>query len=50
MTHEISGLHNNNNNYDNVYGTIIMTKVNARVHPLHLINVDWAPASRQPPD
>ena len=30
----------NNNNYDNVYGAIIMTKVIARVHPVHLMNVD----------
>ena len=28
------------NNYDNVYGAIIMTKVIARVHPVHLMNVD----------
>ena len=27
-----------------------MTKVIARVHPVHLMNVDWAPAGRQPPD
>jgi len=26
--------------YDNVYGAIIMTKVIARVHPVHLMNVD----------
>jgi len=31
---------NNNNNYDNVFGEIIMTKVIARVHPVHLMNVD----------
>jgi len=30
---------NNNNNYDNVYGATIMTKVIARVHPVHLNNV-----------
>ena len=39
-----SGLcHNNNNNnnsHDNVYGAVIMTKVIARVHPVHLMNVD----------
>ena len=27
-----------------------MTKVIARVHPVHLMNVDWAPGGRQPPD
>jgi len=31
---------NNNNNNDNVYGAIIMAKVIARVHPVHLMNVD----------
>jgi len=31
---------NNNNNYDNIYGAVIMTKVIARVHPVHLMNVD----------
>jgi len=29
-----------NNNYDNVYAAIIMTKVIARVYPVHLMNVD----------
>jgi len=31
---------NNNNNHDNVYGAVIMTKVIARVHPVHLMNAD----------
>jgi len=31
---------NNNNNHDNVYVAVIMTKVIARVHPVHLMNVD----------
>jgi len=31
---------NNNNNHDNVYGALIMTEVIARVHPVHLMNVD----------
>ena len=43
-------LHNNNNNHNNVYGAIIMTKVIARVHPVHLMNADWAPGGRQPSD
>jgi len=30
----------NNNSHDNVYGAVIMTKVIARVHPVHLMNVD----------
>jgi len=32
---------NNNNNHDNIYGAFIMTKVIARVHPIHLMNVDY---------
>jgi len=31
---------NNNNSYDNVYGAVVMTKVIARVHPVHLMNAD----------
>jgi len=42
--------HDNNNNYQNVYGAIIMTTVIARVHPVHLMNVDWAPDGHQPSD
>jgi len=30
---------NNNNSHDNVYGAVIMTKVIARVHRVHLMNV-----------
>ena len=30
----------NNNSYGNVYGAVIMIKVIARVHPVHLMNVD----------
>jgi len=41
---------NNNNSHDNVYGAVIMTKVIARVQPVHLMNVDWAPGGRQPSD
>ena len=40
----LTSVHNNNNNsHDNVYGAVIVTKVIARVHPVHLMNVDWAP-------
>jgi len=38
---------NNNNNYDNVYGVVIMTKVIATVHAAHLMNVDWGPGGRR---
>ena len=41
---------NNNNSHDSVYYAVIMTKVNTRVHPVHLMNVDWAPGGRRPSD
>ena len=34
---------NNNNNHDNVYGAVI-----ARVHPVHLMNVEWRQAAADP--
>ena len=47
IRHAAAALYNNNNNnnnntnsHDNVYGAVIMTKVIARVHPVHLMNVD----------
>ena len=39
---------NNNNNNNHVYGAVIMTTAIARVHPVHLMNADWAPGGRQP--
>jgi len=39
-----------NDNHDNVYGAVVMTEVIARVHPVDLMNVDWAPGGRQPSD
>ena len=33
-------INNSNNSHDNVYGAVITTKVIARVHPVHLMNVD----------
>ena len=41
---------NNNNSYDSVYGDVIITKVIVRVHPVHLMNVDWVPGGRQSSD
>jgi len=35
-----SSNNNNNNSHDNVYSAVIMTKVIARVHAVHLMNVD----------
>jgi len=37
---------NSNNNNNN--GAIIMIKVIARVHPVHLMHADWAPGGHQP--
>ena len=34
------GNNNNNNSHGNVYGAVTMTKFIARVHPVHLMNVD----------
>ena len=39
---------NNNNNHDNVHAAIIMTKVIARVYPVHLMTVDRALDGCQP--
>jgi len=36
----IALLNTNKNSHDNVYGAVIMTEVIARVHPVHLMNVD----------
>jgi len=35
---------------DYVYGAVLMTTSTARVHPVHLMNADWAPGGRQPSD
>ena len=38
---ELTGtLRCNYNSHDNVYGAVIMTKVIATVHPVHLMNAD----------
>ena len=44
------GYNNNNNTHANVYGAVVMTMVTARVHPVHLMNADWAPGGHQPTD
>jgi len=36
----IDNNNNNNNSHDDVYGAVAMTKVIAKVHPVHLMNVD----------
>jgi len=33
-------INDNNNYHDNIYGTVIMTKVTVRDHSVHLMNVD----------
>ena len=40
LTKDVVANNNNNNNYVNVYGAVIMTRVTARVHPVHLMNGD----------
>ena len=37
---DVSRNNSNNNSHDNVHGAVMMTKVIARVHPVHLMNVD----------
>ena len=39
---------NNNNNHDNIYSAVIMTKVIARVHSVHLVNVEQRQAAADP--
>jgi len=46
----VHAMPNNNNSYDNVHCAVIMTKVIATVHPVHLMNADWALCGRQPSD
>jgi len=41
---------NNTNTHANVLVLVIMTKVIARVHPVHLMNADWAPGECQSSD
>ena len=45
---------NNNNNHDNIYSAVIMTEVIARVHSVHLMNVEQRQAAAdshtKPPD
>jgi len=47
---DVTANNNTSKSHDNVYGAIIMTKVIGRVHPVHLMNVDWALGCRQPTD
>jgi len=39
---------NNNNTWDNVYGAVIMTRVFARIHPVHLTNAGQRQAAADP--
>ena len=42
VSHDASSANNNNNNnQDNVYGAVIHGRAIARVHPVHLMNVEW---------
>ena len=39
---------NNNNNHDDIYSAVIMTEVIARVHSVHLMNVEQRQAAADP--
>ena len=39
---------NNNNNHDDIYSAVIMTGVIARVHSVHLVNVEQRQAAADP--
>ena len=39
---------NNNNNHDDIYSSVIMTEVIARVHLVHLVNVQQRQAAAEP--
>jgi len=41
---------NNNNNHDDIYSAVIMTEVIARVHSVHLVNVEQRISGRRPSD
>ena len=49
-----AGYNNNNNNHDDIYSPVIMTEVIARVHSVHLVNVEQrqtaADPQTKPPD
>jgi len=39
---------NNNNNHDDIYSAVIMTEAIARVHSVHLVNVEQRQAAADP--
>ena len=45
---ERSNNNNNNNNHDDIYSAVIMTEVIARVHSVHLVNVEQRQAAADP--
>jgi len=38
----------NNNNDGNVYGAVVIAKATARVHPVHMMNMEWRQAAADP--
>jgi len=48
FTSETVGDNNNNNNHDDIYSAVIMTEVIARVHSVHLVNVEQRQAATDP--
>jgi len=41
-------VYNNNNNHNDIYSAVIMTEVIARVHLVHLVNVEQCQAAANP--
>ena len=39
---------NNNNNHDDIYSAVVMTEVIARVHSVHLVNVEQRQVAADP--
>jgi len=46
----MAGKNNNNSTHANVYGAVIVIKATAKVHPVNLMNADWAPGWLPTPD
>jgi len=40
--------HHDNNNYNNVYGAVIIAQSHCRVHPVHMMNVELRQAAANP--
>jgi len=45
---EVYAYEYNNNNHDDIYSAVIMTEVIARVHSVHMVNVEQRQAAADP--